>query len=59
MARPRKAAAEKLVPVTVYIRPSRYDALDRQAKADDKKLSEFLRDRIDPPVSLQQNQKQI
>ncbi len=58
MARPKKPDDQKLVPVTVYIRPSRYDALDREAKADEKKLSEYLRDQIDPHVSLQENQKQ-
>lgn len=57
--RPRKADDEKLVPVTVWISSSRYDALDREAKADEKKLSEFLRDRIDPAISLQENQKPI
>lgn len=57
MARPRKADDEKLVPVTVYIRPSRYDALDREANAREMKLSELLRKRLDPPVSLQENHK--
>ena len=58
MARPRKPDAEKLVPVTVYIRPSRYDALDRQARALGTKLAIFLRRKLDPPVSIHQNQKQ-
>jgi hypothetical protein len=55
MGRPRKADDEKLVPVTVYIRPSRYERLRLRAKADDKKLSEWLRDKIDPRVPLQEN----
>jgi hypothetical protein len=55
MARPRKPEDEKLVPVTVYIRPSRFERLRLRAAADDKKLSEWLRDKIDPPVSLQEN----
>lgn len=58
MARPRKPDAEKLVPVTVYIRPSRFERLRQRAEADDKKLSEWLREKIDPsPVSLQENHK--
>jgi hypothetical protein len=56
MARPRKPDDEKLVPVTVYIRPSRFEHLRRRAEADDKKLSEWLREKIDP-VSLQENHK--
>lgn len=56
MARPRKPDDEKLVPVTVYIRPSRYERLRLRAEADDKKLSEWLREKIDP-VSLQENHK--
>ena len=58
MARPRKPDAEKLVPVTVYIRPSRYDALARQARMQGTDVSKLLRWKLDPPVSLQQNQKQ-
>lgn len=59
MARPKKPDDEKLVPVTVYIRPSRYDQYDREAKAADTDLSKLLRKKLDPPISLQENQKQI
>ena len=58
MARPKKPDDQKLVPVTVYIRPSRYDALDREAKASETDLSKLLREKLDPRVSLQENQKQ-
>jgi hypothetical protein len=57
MARPRKPDTEKLVPVTVYIRPSRYDAYERQARAQGTDLSKLLRRKLDPPVSLQENHK--
>lgn len=57
MPRPRKPESEKLVPVTVYIRPSRYDALEKEARDSETDLSTFLRRKLDPPVSLQQNHK--
>lgn len=56
MARPRKADDEKLVPVTVYIRPSRYDEFDREAKAEETDISKLLRKKLDPDVLLQENQ---
>ncbi len=59
MARPKKPDDQKLVPVTVYIRPSRYDALDREAKAAETDLSKLLRKKIDPDVSLQENHKRF
>lgn len=58
MARPRKPDADRLVPVTVYLRPLRYERLRLRAQADDKKLSEWLREKIDPqPVLLQEKHK--
>lgn len=57
MARPKKPDGQKLVPVTVYIRPSRYDALEKEARENDTDLSKFLRNKLDPDVSLQQNHK--
>lgn len=51
MARP-KAGARKLVPVTTYVRPERYDELDRAAKARDIPLSTFLRMKLDPDARI-------
>lgn len=48
MARPRKPDGERLVPLTTYVRPSRYDELDREAKAREMNLSELVREHIDP-----------
>ncbi len=48
MARQRKPDGERLVPLTAWVSPSRYDELHRQAKAREMPLSELARRYLDP-----------
>lgn len=43
MARPRLPEREKLVPVTAYIPPARYDEIEEYARVHGYDLSKFLR----------------
>ena len=49
MARPRKPESEKLVRISTSVPPSRFDELDRLAKASDMKLAELLRKLLTRP----------
>jgi hypothetical protein len=59
MARPRKAHDEKLIPVKVCLRPDRFDQLDRQARAANRPLSTYLRERLDPRFREPETRKSL
>jgi len=48
MARPRKTADAKLVPVKTSLLPDRFDQLDRIARARGVTLAELIRQTLDP-----------
>ena len=53
MGRKRKADGDKLVPVTTNLRPDRYEAIVRVARATDRTIAAVIRDRMEAkPISV-------
>ncbi len=59
MGRPRKAPAEKLVPVSTSLPPWRYDELYRLAQAGEMRVSELIRILLMPVSSLQKHKPNV
>lgn len=57
MPRPKLADGQKLIPATVCLPSSAFDALAREAQRRDVSLARVLRERIESTISRTQNQQ--